>query len=182
MKSGGISQAVITLFRAFFNICLLKSRPQDLPSSYDLLLVCLFLYASINSLLAFTTTTPGYAILSGVLETFLVAVITLVILKLNRHPERWVQTLTALAGTGCILGILALPLFTGALLLNTGDFLQGLFVILYLILIIWSLAIMGHILRHALDTTMGVGVVFAIFYILITSLLIGTLISRIVVE
>ena len=53
---------------------------------------------------------------------------------------------------------------------------------IYLILIIWSLAIMGHILRHALDTTMGVGVVFAIFYILITSLLIGTLVSRTVVE
>jgi hypothetical protein len=179
---GSIQQAVITLFRAFFNICLLRKKPQDLPSSYDLLLICLFLYATINSLLALTTTTPGNAVLSGVLETFLVSVITLGILKLNRHPERWVQTLTALTGTGCILGILALPLFSGALLLNTGDLLQVLLVILYLILIIWSLAIMGHILRHALDTTMGVGVVFAIFYILITSLLIGAFISGTVVE
>jgi len=179
---GEIRQVVITLFRAFFNICLLKSKPQDLPSSYDLLLVCLFLYAFINALLASTTTTPGNAILSGVFETFLVAIITLVILKLNHHPERWIQTLTALAGTGSILGILALPLFTGALLLNTGDFLHGMLVILYLVLIIWSLAIMGHILRHALNTTIGVGVAFAVFYVLIISILIGALVSGTVVE
>ena len=180
--SDEIKQAFNSILNTFFNICLLRSKPQDLPLSHVLLLISLFLYAVINALLAFTTTTPVNAILSGVLETFLVAVITLGILKFNHHPERWVQTLTALAGTGAILGVLALPLFTSALLLNAGDLLQGLLVILYLSLIIWSLAIMGHILRHALDTTMGVGIVFAIIYILIVSLLIGALISRPVLE
>jgi hypothetical protein len=175
---GEMKQAVNALFRAFFKICLLKNGPQDLPLSRELLAVCLLSYAIINSLLALTTTTPPKAIASSVLETVLVSIITIIILRLNRHPERWVQTLTALTGTGCILGILALPLFAGSLLFDTGELLQALLVILYLTLIIWSLAIMGHILRHALDTTIGVGVMFAIIYILISSLLIGVIVSK----
>lgn len=176
--TGGLTQAVNALFRAFFNICLLKKGPQDLPLSRELLALCLLLYTAVNILLALTTTTPARAIASGVLETALVSVLTIIILRLSRHPGRWVQTLIALTGTGCILGIMALPLFAGSLLFDSGELLQALLVILYLILIIWSLAIMGHILRHALDTTMGVGVVFAITYILITSLLIGGIVSR----
>lgn len=176
--AGELKQAVNALFTAFFKICLLKNGPQDLPLSRELLAVCLLLYTIINILLALTTTTPPKAITSGILETGLISIITIIILRLNRHPERWVQTLTALTGTGCILGILALPLFAGSLLFDSGELLQALLVILYLTLIIWSLAIMGHILRHALDTTMGVGVLFAIIYILITSLLIGGIVSR----
>jgi len=176
--AGELKQAVNALFTAFLKICLLKNGPQDLPLSRELLAVCLLLYTIINILLALTTTTPPKAIASGVLETVLISIITIIILRLNRHPERWVQTLTALTGTGCILGILALPLFAGSLLFDAGELLQAFLVILYLTLIIWSLAIMGHILRYALDTTMGVGVLFAIIYILITSLLIGGIVSK----
>jgi hypothetical protein len=176
--ANGLAQAVNTLFRAFFNICLLKKGPQDLPLSRELLTLCLLLYTAVNILLALTTTAAVRAIASGVLETALVSTLTIIILRLTRHPERWVQTLTALTGTGCILGIMALPLFAGSMFPGAGDFLQALLVILYLILIIWSLAIMGHILRHALDTTLGTGVVFAIIYIVITSVLIGAIVSR----
>ena len=37
---------------------------------------------------------------------------------------------------------------------------------------------MGHILRNALDTSLGIGVVFALTYIIITSVLINALIPE----
>ena len=122
-------KTTVTIFNAFFNICMLKNGPQDLPLSPALLALTLFCYTLVNILLALSSTPVTYAVMSGLLETTVVSVITVVILKLSRRSGRWNKTLMALAGTGCILGLLTLPLFAGGLLINASGALQAVLMI-----------------------------------------------------
>ncbi len=164
-----------TLFKFFFEICLLRRKPQDLPGSPELLAVSAVAYLLISSLLMLVSATPKQALLSSMVELALVALITLVILQLNRHFERLQQTLTAIFGTGCIISLFAIPLLYSGLLTQPGGLLQAVAVLGYLALLFWNILVMGHILRHALTTTLGFGIVFAIIYIVITSTLISVL-------
>jgi drug/metabolite transporter (DMT)-like permease len=158
-----------TLFRAFFQICLLRFSPGQLPRSYELLTVSLIAYTLVNFLLALFTAPLFDAVLASLLESALVALITVGILSLNRHYGRWVETLMALAGTGFILGMFALPLIYGGTMLQDNGLLQAFMLLVYIFLVVWNILIMAHILRHAIDTTFGFGIVFALAYIFITS-------------
>ena len=166
---------ISTLFKAFFNICLLRTGPQDLPKSYDLLAVCIVVYTIVNFVLALYAASLLDAILASIIETMLVALITIGIVRLNHHPERWLQTLMALSGTGFIIGLIALPLFYGGALAQNDQLLQAIILFIYVLLIIWNVLVMAHILRHAMDTTFGFGIVFALTYIFITSMIISIL-------
>lgn len=163
-------KALKTLFQVFFSICLLRGKPQDLPNSVELLAVCILAAAVVNFLLALFSTTAANAMLASVIEIVLIALITLAILQLNKHPERWLKTMMALTGTGIILSLIALPLFFVSLHLQELAVVQLLAMLAYLGLIVWNIMIMGHILRHALETGFGVGILFALTYIVITSI------------
>jgi len=50
------------------------------------------------------------------------------------------------------------------------------FLMLFLMLtLVWSLAVMGHVLRHALEVSRGLGVTFAVAYFLLSQLLMEVL-------
>ncbi|HSR63242.1 MAG TPA: hypothetical protein VLN56_07545 [Gammaproteobacteria bacterium] len=168
-------KALKTLFRVFFKICLLRGKPQELPNSIELLSMCLLAAGVVNFLLALFSTTAGNAVLASIVEIALIALITLAVLQLNRHPERWLKTMMALTGTGIILSLIALPLFFISLHLQELAVIQLLAMLAYLGLIVWNIMIMGHILRHALETGFGVGILFALTYIVITSISIALL-------
>lgn len=161
---------------AFFRICTFRNKPQDLPQSQELLLLSLLAYVIINFLLTLNVANAGLAISSSLLETALVCIITVVLLRLNRHPERLLKTLMAIAGTGCVIGIIALPLFYLVFVIQPGGFMQSIVLLLYLSLLVWNIVIMGNILRYALETTLGIGIVFAVIYIILTSMLVNQLI------
>ena len=169
--------AINFIFREFFSICLLQSKPQDLPVSNNLLSLCLVIYTAENVLLAQHKVTLFKAVAASLLETLLVTVITLVILGLSNRAARWRQTLTALIGTGCIMGLVALPIFYGSILAGT-DALRAIIFLLYAVLLVWNIMVMSHILRHALDTSFAFGVIFALTYIFITSILVHLVIPE----
>ena len=167
---------ITAIFQVFFSICLLRYKPQDLPQSYELLILCLVVYTAINFVLALSAATVPMAMSVSVLETFLVCVITLVILKFGRRIERWVKTLTAISGTGSVIGIIAIPLFFLIFVTGIEGLLQAVVLMFYMMLVVWNVVIMGHILRHSLDTTLGIGIIFAIIYIILTSLVMNYLV------
>lgn len=168
-------KALKTLFQVFFNICLLRSKPQELPNSTELLAVCILAACVVNFLLALFSTAAANAVLASVVEIVLIGLITLAVLQLNKHPERWLKTMMALTGTGFLLGLIALPLFFISLNLQELAVIQLFAMLVYLGLIVWNIMIMGHILRHALETGFGVGILFALTYIVITSISIALL-------
>ena len=80
------------------------------------------------------------------------------LLKLRNFQARLPQTLTALAGTGFIFGLLSLLILTRV----DPDVPQPDLAVLYLGLFGWSLAVDAHIYRHTLSIKMGRGVLLAV--------------------
>ena len=134
-----------------------------MPASSFLLYLTLSTYAASNFLLALGRYAPGTAAMVSLTDTALLAVLTLSLLYLNGRAARVPQTLAALAGTGTVLAILAvppvywLPVQTGQAQLSFPD-------LLVLALVVWSLVIIGHIIRHALATRLIVGLVVAMMF------------------
>jgi len=107
----------------------------------------------------------GSALLSGLLDTLLLVVLTATLLYAQRRKSRVIQTLTALAGTGTIITFLALPVSGWLQGVDQSAGEGGPAVIMLLILMGWSLAVVGHIFRHALSIPYFFGLVLAmVFY------------------
>lgn len=135
---------------AYLRLALLKQNPQDLPASQTLTLLSLASYFLISIALS----APGYGLGKGmvhaVIEVMILIAYTRGLLSAFAIPERFMQTVSALAGCSVLWGIAVLPL--GALLAQAppeeppaGPAL------LYFALVIWLLVVYGHIFRHALS-------------------------------
>ncbi len=162
-----------TLAKAFLDICLLRKGPQDLPESSVLLTLCLILYTLTDVLLTVQTRPFTDALLVSLLDVGFLLLVTSLILKQHHHIERLGQAMTALFGTGVILGILVFPLVYGGVQNHHEGLTQQIIISLFLVMVIWNIAILAHIVRHAISTSMGVGIIIAILYVCMSSLLVA---------
>lgn len=102
------------------------------------------------------------------IDTVLLSVMTMSVLYLQRLQDRLLQTLTALAGTGTLLGVVALPVSGWLHNAQLGGEEMALPALLLLLLIGWSLTVVGHILRHALSTVFVMGLLLALVFYWVT--------------
>ena len=150
------------LITTFWKICLLRLAPQELPHSNFLMIYTVFAYVLVSVVVALLSLEVTPAILSAFVDVGLVASTTRLILWARGVDVRFVQTLTALMATGAILGIIALPLLWWQVQLESmAVAMPGLLIIT---IWFWNLAIVGHILRHALSVHYSVGVMIALLY------------------
>ena len=162
---------VLTL--SFFNLCRFHLKPQDLPTSTVLLGLTLLLYTLTNIILSLAHVSLPQAMLSSLVETSLLIALVSSLLYVTHHPGRIIQSLTALAGADSVLGMLSGPpmLWLHSANLNHSDMTIPL--LLLLALIIWSLAVYAHVLRHALEVSFVTGLVLSLMiFILMTDALI----------
>ncbi len=160
---------VKALFLAFFDICRLIKRPQDIPESRNLLTLCAVIYGSLSILLASLSQPVENAILAGVVEVVLIMIFSLALLQTAGKSSRWTQTVTALVGTGIIISVIAFPVY---ILIGVGELndidsstAKSLGLLLLAALACWNIAIMSHILRHALEINFAIALFLAITYI-----------------
>ena len=153
------------LFREFFEICLFRKRPQDLPAARELFWVVLLGYAVISAVLSYPSQTAGVAAVTGLVEAVMLLLITWLFLYLRSVPERWLQTSTALAGTGIIFSLLAFPLFYMRVFVQGGPTMQAFIGMLIIFLVLWNIAVMTHILKNALSSSYVLGVLGSLTYI-----------------
>jgi hypothetical protein len=171
--------ALNTISKAFFNICLLRKGPQDLPKSTVLLGLCLFMYTFIDVLLTVQSRPFDDALMVSLVDVGILLLVTYFILRQHHHLDRWLQTMTALFGTGVILGIFIFPLVFGGVQNQYEVWVQQIIVFLFLVMVVWNVAVLAHIVRHAISTSMGIGIMIAILYIWMSSLLITMLFPEI---
>jgi hypothetical protein len=155
---------LLTLFRAFLAICRLRKGPQDLPASPELLSLTLFAYVVMTACLTMLLRPPVTAIGASLVETALIAGLNFALLALRRLEGRWLQTTTAMAGTGIVFSLIAVPIYAGLGAGDAGGALMGVLYSALLLLVVWSVAVAGHILRHALSLPFPAGVVLAAAY------------------
>ena len=153
---------MLRLIVQFWRICLLRAGPQDLPASWGLEALALTAYVAVGTLDGLVQLTLWNALLANVVEAFILVSITHIVLWIRDLPRRAVQSITALAGTSAVLGLIAFPLLT-ALHADQGA-LVVLQALLWLLLVAWQVLVYGHILRHALDVPLPVGLVVALVY------------------
>jgi len=163
------------LVRMFTAICLLRAAPQDLPASRVLLGLTLGLYLLFTWLLAIPAYGEARAIQVALLDTVLLIAFIQVLLYLLGRGARILQTLTAMAGSGSLLSLLALPLVLWGQPSQADEQVSGLLLYAWLLLLVWNLLVAGHILRHALSTTFGIGIGVALLYVLFSMQLVTIL-------
>ena len=147
---------MLNIFKPYVDICLLRADPQDLPATQSVLTLSLLAYTATSIALTVTTQSFGSAVVYGLADTLTLAALTYTLLMVRRLPQRLTQTLSALAGTGVVIGLFALPL---ALIQNVPP-------LLLLLITVWSLTVIGHILRHALNVSLPMGILASMGYLL----------------
>lgn len=158
----------------YWEICLLRRAPQDLPYSSQMMISTLLLYAMVSAIVSSTAVSAGPAILSGIVDVATLVVVTRLVLWALDKGERLLKTLMALAGASIIITVIAMPL----LFMQQDEALTSLDAILALGLIAllgWSLAVTAHIMRHALSVPFGGGFIVALGYLFISIAIARTL-------
>jgi hypothetical protein len=143
------------LLNLFLDICLLRKGPQDVPASPALLKASLAAYGLASLLVQAVSVNLLTALLQAFLDLGLLAGLTYAVLQATGFSGRFTQTLTALAGTGALLGFAILPVTIWMDRDLEAGIQSGLPALLFFGWLIWSIAVVAHVLRHALSTSMA---------------------------
>jgi hypothetical protein len=153
---------------------LMRARPQDLPASRLQVGMALSANALADGLALLDQMPALAALQAALLDTLLLTVFVLALLSWRDFNTRAPQTLTALAGVGALFSLMV---WSGTGLVS-GE--AGTAVVVSLILL-WYLAVAGHILRHALEIPWLAGVALSFLYFILSTGLIGLLFGKLVV-
>ena len=152
------------LWKFFFDMCLLKKKPQDLPISTFLLQFLILCNIAINFVINIATTTIPVALLLSLLAVTLVWGFTSLLLWTLNFSGRSKQTLIAIFGTDLVIAVPAIVLRYWLHWLETNNLQSDLAIILWILVFIWNLVVTAHILRHALDKPFGIGILASMAY------------------
>ncbi len=94
--------------------CLLRRAPQDDPLSYSALQWSIASYMLMDLLQARASSDWSVSLRLTILDTLVMVLFVWTLLLLMKKSARFIQTLTALAGTGALLGVIGLPLIAHA--------------------------------------------------------------------
>jgi hypothetical protein len=169
----------MNLITRFLDICFLKAGPQDLPNSTWLMkfsLVVYFALAVISQLLEYSL---SMSLAAAIAELILMMLIVAILLQLRGYSERFNQTVTAMAGTGTIISLIALPLVNLASGISPDQmtFTDNVIMVLIMTVLLWSLMVTAHIFRNALEIKAGLAVALTVVYTIALMLVVGTAMS-----
>ncbi len=105
----------------------------------------------------------GMAILESLFELAVMLGVLYLALRMRGRLRRFSQTAIALLLSGLLLNLLALPLFSWNQ--RTASVESGLLVLL---LVFWSIVVLGHIIRHTFEVDLNFGIAASVLYTLVT--------------
>ena len=150
-------------------IALLRAGPQDLPAGPAPLIAALLMWWLLVAPMLLLAPEPlpfTDALLTFAVQLALIHFVLLV----NRRPRRFAQAAQAMFGTGALIGLLNLPLW-----LSPGPPIPAPFVFMALIGLCWSLAVDGHVWRHALELPYAGGLGVAVLVFLLQLVILQTI-------
>ncbi len=157
---------MIIILRIFLRIAVLRANPQDIPHFRWLAILAVLSYGLMSLTISLAQPIPvDKAVFSAVMDTGILMGLAWAVLWIKNLPQRRVQTIAALAGTGTLFEILTWPL--QVFLVQLGDattVLGSLAALAVLMIAAWQIVTIGHILRHALDISFPIGAGIAVLY------------------
>ena len=149
------------LLKIFTDICLLRANPQDLPTSRFLMLAALIAYGLADVIGILDTLPMETAMLAAAVDTLLLIAVTQLALRFRNAANRLPQTLSALAGCGALLSMMAWASASLTQAWPPPGWVWGPF-------LLWYIFVYGHVLRHALSLTLPVAVAVSLLYIILS--------------
>lgn len=163
--------------RTFVEICLFRQGPADLPASDGLFKASLLAYLLVGLMVNLLDGGWQMSLWVAVTELILMLAFAGLVLKLARKLPRYQQTVTALAGTGSLLTIIAWPLLWLFYGLEEQAQSSNLLLLALMAIMLWSLMVHAHIFRQALDIRPGSAVALTIGYTFLAVVITGLVMS-----
>jgi hypothetical protein len=148
----------------------LRGGPQDLPAGWSLTLLLLTVYM-VQNLVTGQQLDDENAAAKGLLSASLQIVVLTGLLFWRNHPERFTQTMSALAAAGIFFNVIS----WGLLSLSDPGVNQPVLAIIWFAIFIWSLMVDAHIYRHALTVPFAVGMLVTVLILAASYVLIEML-------
>ncbi len=157
---------MVRLFRLYLQMTLLRAAPQDGPGGREVL--------SIALAAALITYVVAIAALHGLAESLARAVLDVGVLASLLHAglritdklPRFEQAFAAFCGTGAIINLIAWPLLASVGPQSEAG--NSLVSVSLLLMYIWSVLVGAHLFRHTFDTSLPVGVLVSLGYVLLS--------------
>ena len=167
---------MLQTLKIFIDLCLLRADPQDLPLSFSLEIFTLVAYTVLSYIVAQWSAAPEAALTAALVDVGMMFGLAYGGLWVVSLQNRTTKTVTALAGTGALWQLASLPLIA----LLSGDSgepastaANAFTNLVFLAMITWAIAIIGHILRHALNMKFFFALGIAVLYVY-TSMRVGS--------
>lgn len=156
---------MLKLITLFIDLCRFRANPQDLPSSHILKYATILTYLTVGLAIAVLNQSLAQALVSVFVDLAMLLGLAHAGLWVRDFKGRTTQTITALTGTGTIIGLVQWPLMVWLYSLEADTVSMASFFLL--ILMVWIVLIIGHIMRHALSLPYWAGIGIAIGYVFI---------------
>ncbi len=146
---------MVQIVKYFANLVTFRAKPQDIPDSHQLLVLTALLALATSLLTATIGDTFGATLAISTLQVIIFATVIWLVLKYNGVPERWRQTITALFGALTLMQLIGWIVSPGADHMTQPSATTTLPAPIVIAVAAWYLAIMTHVLRHAIDSSIA---------------------------
>jgi len=161
----------------FIDLCLFKAGPSDLPISQSLLKITLLIYLVISIVINQIDSDLNMSFFVSLTDVLFLMISTMLLLKFRGFQSRYVQTLTALAGSGSCIAFIGLPIIWWFYQIEPEQQATSYVMLLMIALMFWSLMVMAHIFRQSLEIKAGTAAMLTIVYTIIALLITGLVMS-----
>ena len=160
------------LIRYYINMVTLKAKPQDCPASQSLQNILIMIYLVLAVISALSIYNLWGSLVTSVLDLGILYMFTLVLLSSKR--ERIHQTFNAFLGSGIIIGVFSAVCSYLFQVDPETDAISDAGIVVFLLIFFWIVVVFGHIIRHAVDTSLSVGIALGFGYVIVNTIVIIT--------
>jgi hypothetical protein len=153
---------VLTLFKTFIDIILLRKGPEDIPRSSVLLVFVVSFWLAAGAAVIATIDVLGQTDFVVSLMTSAVAILLYSsVLVFSNKSARLLQTLTAILGCGAVLQVF----FVGGHVILGSLIDKNVAALISYLILLWSVPVEGHIIARATNRYWYVGflIAFSVF-------------------
>lgn len=160
------------LLRAFAGIALLRLDPSVLPASIVLLVLTAAAYAAASAAASRIVIADSHWLGRALLDVGSTLAIFWLMLALRRRGHRWRQTMSAIFGSIVLLAPLAIALQWVFGIEGAPELVKVLATSALMAVVIWTILIVGHVLRSAIEVGQVAGIALALAWFVANSLLV----------
>ncbi|PHS68117.1 MAG: hypothetical protein COB23_09750 [Methylophaga sp.] len=168
---------VMDIALRFFDLCLFKAGPEDVPASSWLMKITLVIYFILGIAIGRIDSTWNASLFISLADLLVMMLAINVLLRFRGFQARYQQTVTAMAGAGCCLGIIGFPVLVLFYQVGEQARFSSIAMLLMVGLMFWSLMVTAHILRKSLEIKPGTAAAITIAYTVLSLLVAGLALS-----